>query len=99
MSKKLTPDQRDKANELMESAQDDLEGVIFNLVAELAAMTDERDLAKRQVELLAEEIMDHVSCWRCPANMGGCRQSRETISCKLSLAAWSKEKAEKEVGV
>ena len=72
---------------------------ICDLERGLAAMTDELAIAKRQVELLAEEIMDHVSCWRCPANMGECRQSRETISCKLSLAAWSKEKAEKEVGV
>jgi hypothetical protein len=52
MSNKLTPDQREKVSALIDAAQDDLEGVIFNLVAELAAMTARAELAERQVEIL-----------------------------------------------
>jgi hypothetical protein len=49
MSEKLTPDQREKVEELMEAAQDDLEGVLFRLVGELAAMTAHRNDAEFRV--------------------------------------------------
>ena len=56
MSEKLTPDQREKVNKLIdEAAQGDLEGVLFNLVAELAAMTAERD-ALKEVDAIAKNL-------------------------------------------
>jgi hypothetical protein len=61
MSKKLTPDQRDKANELMESAQDDLEGVIFNLVAELASTAKELAEIKERFDVSEKEMSRRTS--------------------------------------
>ncbi len=98
MSEKLTPDQRDKANELIEAAQDDLEGVIFKLVAELAAMTARAEIAERQVAMLCGHIEDYGSCWNCPAKSLGAACSYSGESCRDALAAWYRAEAVKEGG-
>ena len=60
MSEKLTPDQREKVEELMDEAQNDLEGVLFGLVGELAAMTARAELAERQVADFVQAFLDTV---------------------------------------
>lgn len=71
-------------NELMTAAQDDLEGVLFNLVAELA-------VAERQVDVLASHLANNVPCWFCPLanDEGDCGAG----TCVAKVCAWSREAA------
>ena len=87
MSEKLTQDERERVNTLMEAAQDDLEGVLFGLVGELAAMTAEKELAERQVNLLAGTLESDINSYPCGSMSWSADQ----------WAAWSREQAAKGV--
>lgn len=101
---------RERIRKMMQDADDNnvpahhRPGLVMSLLRqfgdELAAMTAAKELAERQVSVLAGHIDDYGSCWSCPAKDASdlsalCQLSGE--ACRKRLAAWSRAQAAKGV--
>ena len=77
----------------LRKAETDVTERITTLELELAAMTAAKELAERQVAIVSK-LACEVPCHKCPA-LAQCTDNRRAgISCRETMAAWSRAEAE-----
>jgi len=62
MKYKLSPKQRDEVNTLIEKSQDDLEGVLFELVGERDVLALENERLREGVACATNALTDSICC-------------------------------------